>query len=82
MFNQYSVAVQKYLFEFLKERYSRNKNITERLSHHVITEQDMKEFASLITDIYEAGYLKATVQYKDTLEKLGYAVKIIPEKKE
>jgi hypothetical protein len=51
------------------------------LTSNVVTEQDAKEFAQLLADVYEMGFLRATNQYREHLEKMGYKLSIVPEKK-
>ena len=58
LMNPKSQHVKKVMFEILKERYGKNENIIERLSAALVTDNDMKDFFNLVTNIYEAAYFK------------------------
>lgn len=79
--NPHSSAIKKYLFEILKERYSRNDKFIDRLASSVSTKDDYESFGNLIVDIFESGFLKAVNEYKDQLAKMGLKVDVVPEKK-
>ena len=81
MFNPYQKSAKKYLFEILEDRYTDNTNFIDRISAYLVTENDIKELARFIADVYEAGYLRAAKQYKENLEKMGYSVAIVPDSK-
>ena len=68
------------MFEVLKERYAQNENIIERVGAHLVTEDDVKSFYKLITDVYEKAYLKAVQDHREQLEKAGFAARIVPTK--
>jgi len=72
--------IKKAMFEVLKERYSQNESIIERVSAHLVTEDDVKSFYKLITDVYEKAYFKAVQDHREQLEKAGLAAKIVPNK--
>lgn len=82
MFNNYQRASQKYLWEMLQERYESNQHIIERVVSVIITEQDIKDFGKLIADLYDMGFQRATNQYKEHLERLGYVVSVSQKKTE
>ena len=71
--------IQKCIFEILKDRYSKHQNISERISVSLLTENDTKEFLSLLIDTYEIGYLKAVDDHKQQLEKLGFFIFLLLE---
>lgn len=80
MQNPQAFAVRKYLFEMLKERYSRNADYIERLSAGVTTKADYEALGSLMADVYEAGFVRAVDQYKEQLARMGMKVSVVPEK--
>jgi hypothetical protein len=79
--NPQSMAIKKYLFELLKERYGRNERFIERFANTIGTKEDYDGLGSLITDIYETGFLKAVNEYKDQFTRLGMNVSVVPEEK-
>ena len=79
LMNPKSQHVKKVMFEILKERYGKNENIIERLSAALVTDNDMKDFFNLVTNIYEAAYFKCVEDHKEQLKKAGLAVNVVPE---
>lgn len=75
--NPYQRSAQKYLFDIIGERYVKNSDIIQRMTNSLVTEADLQNFGKLIVDIYEAGFLRATDEYKENLRKLGYNVDIV-----
>lgn len=82
MLNANHYAVQKYMFEILQDRYAHNQQVIERVSHALVTQQDLNDWGRLVVDLFEMGYLKATEQYKEQMAKMGYDVKIVPGTRE
>jgi hypothetical protein len=80
MQNPQAFAVRKYLFEMLKERYTRNADYIERMAAGVTTKGDYEALGSLMADVYEAGFVRAVDQYKEQLAKMGMKVNVVPEK--
>ena len=78
--NPRSHMIKKAMFEVLKERYSQNENIIERVGAHLVTDDDVKSFYKLITDVYEKAYLKAVQDHREQLEKAGLVARIVPNK--
>lgn len=74
--NQRIPAIKKMMFEFLKERYSKNDQIIERLAGVLQTDRDTQEFIKLMIDVYEAGYMKSVEDHRDQLTKAGIQVKV------
>jgi hypothetical protein len=66
------------MFEVLKERYSKNEDVIERIANALQTSKDIDNFGKLIADIYEMGFLRAVDSYKTELAKLGYNVTVTP----
>jgi hypothetical protein len=74
--NPYKVAIKKYLNDLLPEKYVQYQELIERLSHHMITEGDAKQFIQLAVDLYERGYTKAVDDYREKLEPYGIKISI------
>lgn len=66
--NPLQIALQKHLFEILKEKYPPHQDVIERIGHYLVTEKDMKEFSHLIGDIYEVAYTRAFKDYQKQIE--------------
>lgn len=79
--NPQSTTIKRYLFEILQERYSKNEKFIDRIAATVVTKEDFDGLGSFVTDIFEAGFLRAIDQYKDQLHKMGVKVNIVPEQK-
>jgi hypothetical protein len=71
--------IKKNIFEILKERFSRNENILDRILFHLATEQDVKDLNILIADIYEVAYAKCVEDHRKKFEELGYKVNIVAD---
>jgi len=78
--NPQSVAIKRYLFDLLKERYERNKGYIERISLATLTSEDYESLGRLMADVYESGFVRAVDQYKEQMSKLGLRVNIVSEK--
>ena len=76
----YQFLAKKYAFDLLKDRYAANEQFIDRITYHLATEQDVRDFAKLFVDAYEQGFLKAVNDYKEQLRKIGYEVNIMAEK--
>lgn len=72
--------LKKAMYDVLKDRYPENEPIIERLGAVLVTESDMNNFMKLITNVYEAAYLKAVNDHKEQLHKLGLSARIVPTK--
>lgn len=79
--NPQALAIKRYLFELLKERYSRNERFIDRLSSQIMTKEDYENLGIFITDVFETGFLKAMNEYKEQFEKMGMRVNIVAEEK-
>lgn len=79
MQNPQAVAIRKYLFEMLKDRYGKNGAYIDRLASSVVTKEDYESFGSLVADLYEAGFMRAMDQYKEQLARVGMKVSVVPE---
>jgi hypothetical protein len=71
--------IKKNIFEILKDRFKKNENILDRILYYLATEQDVKDFNSLIADVYEIAYLKCVEDNKKKFEELGYKVKVVAD---
>lgn len=79
--NAQSITIKRYLFEILQERYAKNEKFIERMASTVVTKEDYDGLGSLVTDLFEIGFLRAIDQYKEQLNKMGIKVNIVPEQK-
>lgn len=79
MSNPRSFTLKKWLIELLQERYVPHDTIVERVSTSLATDQDVTDFGSLITQIYESGYRKAVEDYRSQMEQLGIKVTVGPQ---
>lgn len=66
--------IKKNIFEILKGRFQKNESILDRIIYHLATDQDIKDFNSLIADIYEIAYLKCVEDNRKKFEELGFKV--------
>lgn len=69
--NPRSHQIKKFLFGILQHKYVQSEQLIERLSHHMVTDQDVDQFGKMVSAIYEAAYLKAVEDHKAALEKHG-----------
>jgi hypothetical protein len=76
--NQQTYALKKYAFDMLKERYPSNEDILTRLCSSLVTDNDMQDFAKLMVDFYEAGFMRCMEENKSALEAVGYKMTIVP----
>ena len=73
--NNRNIYFKKYIFEILKENFNKNEKIVDRILYS-LTDDDLKDFSSLIGDVYSAAYLKCVEDHKNSLEKIGYKVSV------
>lgn len=79
--NPYGRAIKKYLYEMLKDDYTEQLDETaDRIAHTLVTKRDAENVIQLLSKLYGAGYKKALDSAKETLEKHGYNLKIVPPK--
>ena len=69
------MAMQRFMFEILKDKYASHQHIIERMGHYLVTEQDVKEFSALIIDVYQNAFHKATTEYTQKLAEQGFEIK-------
>lgn len=74
--NHLQIAFHRYMYELLKEKYQSHSNILSRVSHYLVTENDLKEFSLLMGDLYESAYTRALRDYHVQLEAAGFKVAI------
>lgn len=74
--NPHSNHIKKYLFEILKNDYSKHDKFIERFCVQLNLREDAQSFIELLGDIYKNGYLVAVNQHKDELKKMGIDIKI------
>lgn len=75
-FNPLKIAIQKYMFGVLNDKYPYHHQIMERLTHNLVTEQDARDFGNLIGEVYQMGYLKATKDYTEKLAEQGIKLEV------
>lgn len=81
MANPKAYTVKRWLSALLKEKYTTKHDSTvERVSSALITEQDLQDFSSLITELYEIAYRKAVADYQQEFEKMGVKINVVAEK--
>ena len=79
-FNPLKIAIQKFLMEMLKERYTNHAQVIERMCHYLVTEQDAKQFSAFAADLYQLGFARATKEYTQKLAEQGFKLEIIDAK--
>lgn len=78
----FSAHIKKYLYDILKDRYSRNEEFIERLASSIVTNKDVEGLGKLVADLYEVGYVKSVNDHKEILEAKGYKATICAEMSE
>ena len=78
--NLQAVAIKRYLFDLLKERYEKNQRYIDRLAVGTLTREDYESLGKLLADVYESGFVRAVEQYKEQMSKLGLRVNIVADK--
>ena len=71
--NPIKMALQKYMLDLLKEKCYNHSQVIERMSHYLVTEQDLKQFGALVADIYQSAYSKANQDFMKKLSEQGYS---------
>lgn len=79
--NPQSIAIKRYLFEILKEKYPKNEKFIDRMASQTITKEDYENLGSFITDVFECGFLRAVNEYKEQIERMGMKVNLVAEEK-
>ena len=80
--NPHLGPLKKYIYDMLKDKYFENENIIDRIGVELKLESDMKAFAQLIFDSYQAGFEESFSQYKNHLKEKGYKPQMKQGKKE
>lgn len=62
--------------EVLGRKYPPYDDILTRITHNLITDKDFESFGKMVTEVYEAGYMKAIDEYREQLAKLNIRVNI------
>lgn len=78
MANPRTFTIRKWMSELLKEKYAPHDPIVERIAASLVTDRDLKDFGSLITQVYEQAYRKAVSDYQTQVEQLGLKIHVIP----
>lgn len=79
MSNPKGYTLKKWFSELLKDKYPPHDAVVERVGTSLVTDKDLKDFGKVMTDVYEAGYMKAINDYKEQFEKMGLKINIVPE---
>lgn len=80
MLTIFQQSVQKYIADILKNKYGKNIKAIDRSVATIFTRDDAEQFMNLASELYKAGFEKATESYKEQLTKLGYELKIVHAK--
>ena len=75
--NFQSNYIKKVMFDLMKDKYHKNEQIIDRISGLLTTENDIKNFFTMVTDIYESAYMKSVEDHRQQLQKLGLKVNIV-----
>lgn len=81
LFNLKHKAIIDYFKRMLPNNAGKHKDIIQRLSNYLQTEDDLIKIASLINDIYAEGYSTAISHCKSKLEERGIKFSIHMESK-
>lgn len=74
-FDAQKIAAQKYCHKLLGDaRYPKYHELMQRISSQIITQKDALDFATMLAEIYEVGFLKAVEDYKKEVEKHGFKI--------
>lgn len=79
MANPRTYTLKRWLAEILKDKYPKHDGIIERVGTSIVTEKDMQDFGSMITEVYELAYRKAVSDYREEFEKLGVKVSVVAD---
>ena len=79
MSNPRCFTLKKWFIELLDKDYVPHDDIIERIASSLATDQDMKQFGTLITSVFEKGYRKAVEDYRGQVEKLGIKINVVSE---
>lgn len=77
MSNPQGYVIKQYMAGILKDKMSNNLEILERLGSTLITHNDMQAFGKLVSDVYQAGYMKAIKDHEAALAKLNVKVTLV-----
>ena len=78
MANPRAHALKRVMFQLLQERYMRNEQVIDRLGTSMMNEADFQGFMKMLTDVYEAGYMKSVADHSEQLKKAGLVARIVP----
>lgn len=69
--NPQTIALKKYLYGILKDKYHKHDDLISRIGPVLITESDFNGFTKFCIELCEVGFLSAVEQHKEVLEKSG-----------
>lgn len=76
LLNARGLQLKRTMFQMLQERYQRNEQIIERIGSQLNSETDINAFYKLMTDVYEAAYMKSVSDHSQKLSEMGLVAKI------
>jgi hypothetical protein len=68
-----------YFKRLIPKNAGKHKDIIQRISNSLQTEDDINEFSLLINDVYSEAYTKALLHCKERLQKSGISFNIYEE---
>lgn len=74
--NPRGMALKKFMFDLLKEKYGQHDDLLDRIASFLVTEKDLIAYSKMVSDIYEVGYHKAVADYKEQLADMGIGVTV------
>lgn len=78
---QHRTTVLRYAQELLGTRFPKYQTTLLRAASTLVTQEEMNTFCKLMMELYEAGFLKATNDYRKQAEAMGLKVTVKAEKK-
>lgn len=79
---QRSFAVRKMMHQFLGDRYHKHDVLVQRVAASLVTDQDVADFAALVTDVFEAAYLRCVDDHEEQLKKAGVNIRVVRPRNE
>lgn len=79
MGQMYSHGIKKFIFEIIKENYSKNELAIDEISKMVSSPKSYQQLGDLLAAIYQAGFVKAVEEHKELLKQRGYEATIIAD---
>lgn len=77
--NPLAFGLKRHFYEILQEKYIPNEQIIEWMAANTLTENQYEEIGKLVSNLYEAGYMKAVEDHKAQLESMGVRAYVRPQ---